>query len=128
MSGTCQVFGIRHHGPGSAKRLKHALEAYEPDIILIEGPEEATELIEYIRDPDLVPPVALLIYSPQDFEQVSYYPFAEFSPEWQAMKYGMEVEIPVNYVICFLIIIGFNLNVLLMTNGWRLEANLSKVV
>ena len=31
------IFGVRHHGPGSARALLQALNALEPDIMLIEG-------------------------------------------------------------------------------------------
>ena len=40
-----EVFGIRHHGPGSARSLVAALAEYEPDTILIEGPADADPLI-----------------------------------------------------------------------------------
>ncbi|WP_170159778.1 DUF5682 family protein, partial [Calidithermus terrae] len=39
------IFGIRHHGPGSARSLKAALEALRPDCILVEGPPEADPLL-----------------------------------------------------------------------------------
>ena len=35
------------------------------------------------------PPVALLIYLPRRPKQAVFYPFAEFSPEWQAIQYGL---------------------------------------
>ncbi len=38
-----RLFGIRHHGPGSAHSLVHAL-SYAPDAVLIEGPPDANEL------------------------------------------------------------------------------------
>ena len=36
-----QLYGIRHHGSGSAKSLKKALQQQQPDCILIEGPADA---------------------------------------------------------------------------------------
>src|SRR6185503_17896659 len=44
------VFGIRHHGPGSARSLERALARVAPDIVLIEGPPEADELIALAAD------------------------------------------------------------------------------
>jgi hypothetical protein len=35
-----QVFGIRHHGPGSARSLAAAFAAEPPDALVIEAPEE----------------------------------------------------------------------------------------
>src|SRR4249920_4162064 len=84
------ILGIRHHGPGSARSVRAALEAAAPDVVLIEGPPEATGLIGLVADADLRPPVAILAYDPEVPARSSFYPFAEFSPEWQAMRYGVE--------------------------------------
>ena len=54
------VLGIRHHGPGSARSLLGALDALTPDIVLIEGPSDASELLTYVADAQTEPPVALL--------------------------------------------------------------------
>ena len=43
------LFGIRHHGPGSARSLRLALEALKPDIVLIEGPPDAQEVLPLMR-------------------------------------------------------------------------------
>ena len=40
-----EIFGIRHHGPGSARSLVAALGVFEPDVVLIEGPADADPLI-----------------------------------------------------------------------------------
>ena len=93
-----RVYGIRHHGPGSSRALLKALEVNPPDLLLIEGPPDANPLIEYLGNPDLIPPVALLLYNPKDLNQAVYYPFAEFSPEWQAMKFGIQNEIAVQFM------------------------------
>ena len=89
------LFGIRHHGPGSSKSLIKALHKYKPDVILLEGTEESDELLKYVINPDLKPPVAILIYNPKDLGQAVYYPFTEFSPEWQTIKYGLENKVPI---------------------------------
>lgn len=75
------VFGIRHHGPGSARSLVRSLQALSPDIVLVEGPPEATDSLSLLAEPDMRPPVALLLYSPDHLQQAVYYPFAVFSPE-----------------------------------------------
>jgi hypothetical protein len=92
------VFGIRHHGPGSAHSLVKALVLLCPDAILVEGPPDAQELLPWMLDPDIKPPVALLIYAPDQPKKAVYYPFAEFSPEWQAIKYGLSNQIPVRFM------------------------------
>jgi hypothetical protein len=92
------IFGIRHHGPGSARSLRVALEALQPDCILVEGPPEAEEVLTYAVHTDLKPPVALLIYDPEKPQRSAYYPFAVFSPEWQAIQYGLNRSVPVRFM------------------------------
>jgi hypothetical protein len=92
------VFGIRHHGPGSARSLREALRAQNPDVILIEGPPDANDLIALAADAQMSPPVALLIYLPNEPKRAVYYPFAEFSPEWQAIQYGLARNVPVRFI------------------------------
>ena len=93
-----KVFGIRHHGPGSTKSLLRALHKLEPDCLLIEGVKDAEPLLQHVANEGMQPPVALLTYNPKDFSQAIYSPFAEFSPEWQAIKYGLEKEISVQFM------------------------------
>ena len=54
------LLGIRHHGPGSARAVRRALDVYRPDIVLIEGPPEADPLIALAGSTEMRPPVALL--------------------------------------------------------------------
>jgi hypothetical protein len=82
------LFGVRHHGPGSARSLLQVLESLQPDALLIEGPPDANPLIPAVGDASLVPPVALLIYAANEPKRATWYPFAKFSPEWQALRYG----------------------------------------
>jgi hypothetical protein len=89
------IFGIRHHGPGSARSLKHALSDLRPDIVLIEGPSDAhDEVLRFVLHPNMTPPVALLVYVPTQPQQAVFYPFAVFSPEWQALTYAATHGIP----------------------------------
>ncbi len=92
------LFGIRHHGPGSARSLRAALEALRPDLVLIEGPPEADALLSLCSHADMTPPVAALIYAPDDPARAVYYPFAEFSPEWQAILYANQNKVPVRFM------------------------------
>ncbi|WP_276479366.1 DUF5682 family protein [Paraflavitalea pollutisoli] len=92
------ILGIRHHGPGSARNVKAFLEATKPDIVLVEGPPEADGLLEWANDPGLKPPVAILVYQPDNAQQGAFYPFAEFSPEWQAIQYARNNKIHVRFM------------------------------
>lgn len=89
MEDRVHILGIRHHGPGSAALLVDALDALDPECVLIEGPPEANELIPFAAAPDMKPPVALLLYSTADANAAFFFPFAEYSPEWQAMLWAL---------------------------------------
>ncbi len=86
--GEHRVFGVRHHGPGCARALGHALEAWQPDVVLVEGPPDADEAIEWVANADLFPPVALLVYAQDDPSRAAMYPFTSYSPEWVALKWA----------------------------------------
>lgn len=92
------VFGIRHHGPGSARALRSALDTLGPDVVLVEGPPDANEALACVALDGMVPPVALLVHAVDDPQLSSFYPFAEFSPEWQALRYGAEHGIPTRFM------------------------------
>ena len=92
------IFGIRHHGPGSARSLRVALEQLRPDVVLVEGPPDAEAMIPLLAHPDMRPPVALLIYVPDAPRRAVYYPFAIFSPEWQALHFALINGIPARFI------------------------------
>lgn len=93
-----QVFGIRHHGPGSARRLLQALEEMQPDCLIVEAPADAEGALKYMAYEELIPPVALLTYNPKNLQEASYFPFASFSPEWQAIQFALKMSIPVHFM------------------------------
>ncbi|MBV8857429.1 MAG: hypothetical protein JOZ02_10900 [Acidobacteria bacterium] len=92
------VFGIRHHGPGSARSVGAALRELKPDAVLVEGPPDADELLALAAHASMRPPVALLVYPPDEPKRGAFFPFAEFSPEWQAIRYALEMEVPVRFM------------------------------
>lgn len=93
-----RVFGIRHHGPGSARSLLGVLDHWQPDCILIEGPPEGDEWLPSLGDAAMVPPVALLAYDPDAPRRAVFYPFASFSPEWVAAQWGVAAGVPVRFM------------------------------
>lgn len=93
-----KVFGIRHHGPGSAKNVLRALDEYQPDCILIEGPIDAQKVIPLSAHKKIKLPLAILIYNPSNFDQAAFYPFAKFSPEWQAIQYGHKHKLNIQFI------------------------------
>jgi hypothetical protein len=93
-----RCFGVRHHGPGCARSLVAALEAMNPDAVLIEGPPDAAEVLALAGLAEMKPPVALLVYPVDTPARAVFYPFAEFSPEWQAIRFALARGIPVRFM------------------------------
>jgi hypothetical protein len=83
------LFGIRHHGPGCARSLKAALEELQPDLLVLEGPADAEGALPLAASQGMQPPVAMLVYDPDQPRRAVYYPLAEFSPEWQALRWAL---------------------------------------
>lgn len=91
------LLGIRHHGPGSCRNVLNYLQELKPDLILLEGPAEAEALVPGVMSQQMEPPVALLAYQPDQPQNAVFYPFAEFSPEWQTLRYAMQNGIPLRF-------------------------------
>lgn len=92
------ILGIRHHGPGSSRHVLQALETLQPDIILVEGPPEGEAILKWVSEKDMKPPVAMLAYVPDNPQQAVFYPFAAYSPEWNAIKYAQNKNIPIRFM------------------------------
>lgn len=90
------VLGIRHHGPGCARSLLAALDELAPDAIVLEGPADAADALPLAMADGIKPPVALLIYPSNEPRRAVYYPFADFSPEWQAIRWGLQRNVPIH--------------------------------
>ena len=97
-SGDVSYFGIRHHGPGSADSLVQALQELKPVAVLIEGPSDASALLPLLARPEMQPPVALLCYPEDDPASTSFWPFAEFSPEYQATLWAVANDAAVRFI------------------------------
>jgi hypothetical protein len=92
------LLGVRHHGPGSARGVLAALDAADPAVVLIEGPPDADDIIGFASSAAMVPPVAILVHAQDDPANSSFYPFAVFSPEWQAMRWVLTKRRPVRFI------------------------------
>ncbi|MER5225167.1 DUF5682 family protein [Streptomyces flaveus] len=92
------LLGVRHHGPGSARAVRAALEAANPRTVLIEGPPEADALIALAAEEGMQPPVALLAHVVDEPGRSAFWPLAEFSPEWVAIRWALEHEVPARFI------------------------------
>jgi Family of unknown function (DUF5682) len=91
------VLGVRHHGPGSARAVLAELERLRPDAVLVEGPADGDGLLSWVVDGGMQPPVALLGYAVDEPRRAVFWPFATFSPEWQAITWAVRHGVPVRF-------------------------------
>ena len=100
MQGDLFYFPVRHHSPTCAYHVMQVIRRFQPDCILIEGPENANELIEDMVDPTTEAPFCIY-YSYRDSKGLvdehkgdhrCYYPFLDFSPELVAMREGAQTN------------------------------------
>lgn len=93
-----RVLGVRHHGPGSARAVQAALEEWSPTVVLIEGPADADPLTGFVGREGMEPPVALLAATTEEPRRAAWWPFATFSPEWQALRWAAEHGVPARFI------------------------------
>lgn len=92
------LLGVRHHGPGSARAVRAALAAARPQAVLIEGPPEADALIPLAADEGMRPPVAMLAHAVDEPGRSAFWPLAEFSPEWVAIRWALEHGVAARFI------------------------------
>ncbi len=78
-------FGIRHLSPAGAYHLRAFLEEKKPKLVLVEGPSDFTDLMSDMVRKETKPPIAVLAYTKEAPIRTILYPFAEYSPEYQAI-------------------------------------------
>ncbi|MEO7332152.1 MAG: DUF5682 family protein [Minicystis sp.] len=84
------LFPVRHHSPRSSAVLLAYLAQIKPRLVLVEGPDDASFLIDVLVDEKTKPPVAILGYRTDGTQGSSLWPFASYSPEYVALKWGVE--------------------------------------
>lgn len=100
---------IRHHSPACAYSVLSLIEQIQPDYVLVEGPDSFNTLISGLLNQDTKPPVAIMAqaeikftHSGQDESDVvtksAYFPFCEYSPEWQALRVGHQQNAKLRFI------------------------------
>ena len=97
MNWSINVFGVRHLSPMGAWHLLQYLNETKPELVLIEGLDDATELIPDICRRETVPPIAILAYTNNLPVRTLVYPFARYSPEYQAIRWAHSHKVPVEF-------------------------------
>ncbi|MCP3102672.1 DUF5682 family protein [Myxococcus sp. K15C18031901] len=86
--GRVHLFPVRHHSPRTTRVLVPWLARVAPEVVLIEGPCDATALMDVLCDAETKPPVAILGYRTDDTPGSAMWPFADYSPEYAALRWA----------------------------------------
>lgn len=92
------IFGIRHLSPAGAWHLRQFLTEKKPRLVLVEGPSDLNEQLADITRPETKPPIAILAYTKEAPVRTILYPFAEYSPEYQAISWCKEYGIECRFI------------------------------
>lgn len=82
---------IRHFSPACCVNLRSLLQSFSPDVVLIEAPADFEHLIPAIASKDTHLPVAI-------YQQGCFFPFAENSPEYQAIKWAVKANANIQFI------------------------------
>lgn len=91
-------FPVRHLSPSGAWHLIQFLNEVVPDIVLVEGPSNVQEELNDLVDQRVKPPVAILAYTEEMPVHTILYPLADYSPEYQAIKWAKAHEKEVRFI------------------------------
>jgi hypothetical protein len=92
------VFGVRHFSPAAALHLRRWLDERSPEVVLIEGPSDATDQLKHLAHAQTRPPVALLAFTKARPVRSILYPMAAYSPEWVALRWALESRREVRFI------------------------------
>ncbi|UTM57076.1 DUF5682 family protein [Photobacterium sp. CCB-ST2H9] len=110
---------VRHHSPMCSWQLGRLFRQHQPEVVLIEGPQDASFLIPFLQDEQTQLPLAIYSYlrdntlsdlSPVPDKETDepspprlkssrvFIPFAEMSPEWQAIRLAKQAQVPCQFI------------------------------
>lgn len=92
------LIGVRHHSAALAKCMVALLEKRSPDVILLELPPEFESWLPWLAHPETKAPVALAGCPEAMTSRLSFYPFADFSPELVAIRWAFCNSVPVELI------------------------------
>jgi hypothetical protein len=92
------IFGVRHLSPAAAWHLRQLLDRVRPKLVLIEGSDDADDLIPHIVSPKSKLPIAILAYTADAPVRTFCYPMATYSPEYQALVWCQENKAKARFI------------------------------
>lgn len=95
------IIGVRHHSPACARLVKERIEQMRPRYVLIEGPADFNHRLDELYLSHQLP-IAIYSYCQhQDGAaqgRSGWTPFAEFSPEWQALLAARQTGAQIRFI------------------------------
>ncbi|MDE5596513.1 MAG: hypothetical protein K2J04_01625, partial [Lachnospiraceae bacterium] len=91
-------FGIRHLSPAGAYYLRNFLDEKKPVLVLVEGPSDFNDMLSDMVREETKPPIAVLAYTKEAPVRTILYPFAEYSPEYQAIQWCHEKHVECRFI------------------------------
>ena len=92
------IFGVRHLSPAAAWHLRQLLDRVRPKLVLIEGSDDADDLIPHVVSPKSKLPIAILAYTADAPVRTFCYPLATYSPEYQALVWCQENKVKARFM------------------------------
>ncbi|MDM0004426.1 DUF5682 family protein [Variovorax sp. J22G73] len=92
------IVGVRHHSPACARLVAERIRTLRPALVLIEGPADFNERLDELYLPHRLPVAIYSYLSGDERHHGSWSPFAEHSPEWQALMVAREVGAAVRFI------------------------------
>ena len=92
------IFGIRHLSPAGAWHLIQFLTEKKPKLVFIEGPSDFDDQLENITHQETKTPIAILAYTKEAPVRTILYPFAEYSPEYQAILWCKQNKVKCRFM------------------------------
>lgn len=91
-------FGVRHLSPAAAFHARRALDAAMPALVLVEGPSDLNDQMQWLCHPETQFPAAILAYTRTPPVRTVLWPFAVYSPETQAILWAHEHGVPCKFM------------------------------
>lgn len=106
---------VRHHSPACSYAVRQLIKQVKPTHVLIEAPASFSSMLEVLYDSSIQPPIAILCQTKlsakagaekrqqnnvltEQRTHSAFYPFCDYSPEWQAMRMAKEQHAIVQFI------------------------------
>ena len=91
-------FGVRHLSPAAAFHLRRKLDEVQPELVLVEGPSDLNDQMQWLCHSDTQFPAAIMAYTKAAPVRTILYPLAIYSPEVQAILWADEHKVPCRFM------------------------------